>query len=276
MKHILKFGVFLLVAQVVFLNSCVEPDDLMTADVKTGGLVEPSTNLLLKAGAGQSFDVVVEVLKGPGVVSLEMVKFFVQGDTLVSNVAELEPVSVGSANESESAFVTYSLDYAALKEGLTLDGAPLPAEETGLGIGDYWTIEYYAVMEDGRKVLNNNTTVVAVSNQYAGYYQCVGTFNHPTAGPRPINEEKFLTPINQVRCLTALGDLGAAGYDIFIDVNPDNTVQISRGVTCPTDVFMTPGETSTYDPVTGEFALWYFYVGSSGNRVIDEVYTPIE
>jgi hypothetical protein len=43
---------------------------------------------------------------------------------------------------------------------------------------------------------------------------------------------------------------------------------------------MTPGETSTYDPVTGKFSLWYFYIGGAGEggetrRIIDEVYTPL-
>jgi hypothetical protein len=276
MKHIIKLGVFILVAQVVFLNSCVEPEDIMTADVKTGGLVIPSTNLLLKAGANQSFDVVIEIPQGPGIVSLEMTKMFNQGDTLLSNVAELAPVDVSSANINDTAFITFSLDYADLKEGLTLDGDPMPAEETGLGIGDSWTIEYYAVMEDGRKVLNNATTVIAVSNQYAGYYQCDGYFLHPTPSScREIHMEKFLSPISQVRCLTELGDLGASGYDIFVDVNPDNTLTIVKGITCPTDVFMTPGETSYYEPATGKFYMWYFYVGASGNRVIDEIYTPL-
>jgi hypothetical protein len=276
MKHIIKLGVFILVAQVVFLNSCVEPDDLMTADAKTGGLVIPSTNLLLKAGANQSFDVVVEIPIGPGIQTLELAKVFSQGDTLLSNVAQLEPVDVSGANKTDTAFIAFSLAYPDLKDGLTLDGNPMPAEETGLGIGDYWTITYTSVMEDGRKVVNNATTVIAVSNQYAGYYQCDGYFLHPTpSSSREIHMEKFLAPISQTKCLTELGDLGASGYDIYIDVNPDNTCTVTKGVTCPTDVFMTAGETSYYEPATGKFYLWYYYVGASGNRVIDEIYTPL-
>jgi len=266
----------MLVAQAMFLTSCVEPDDLITGDAKTGGLVIPSTNLLLKAGAGQSFDVVIEIPQGPGIVSLELSKVFNQGDTLLSNVAQLTPVDVNSANANDTAFIAFSLDYASLKDGLTLDGAPMPAEENGLGIGDYWTIQYTAVLTDGRKVLNNATTVIAVSNKYAGSYHVVGFFNHPNpASCRAINRDKFLSPISQTKCLTELGDLGASGYDIFIDVLPDNTVMVTRGVTCPTDVFMTAGQTSYYDPATGKFYLWYFYVGASGPRIMDEVYTPL-
>jgi len=124
-----------------------------------------------------------------------MMKVFSQGDTLISNEAALDPVDVSSVNINDTAFITFSLAYADLKEGLTLDGQPLPAEETGLGIGDYWTIVYTAVMEDGRKVVNNATTVIAVSNKYAGYYQCVGYFTHPNpASSRAIDREKFLSP----------------------------------------------------------------------------------
>ena len=282
MKHILKLTAFILVTQVLFFTACVEPDDLMTSDAKTGGLVIPSTNLLLKAGAGQSFDVVLEIPQGPGIQSLILKKSFNQGDTLMSNVAEMQSVDVSSANANDTAFISFSLDYAALKEGLTMEnGDPMPAEETGLGIGDYWTITYTSIMTDGREVLNNGTTVIAVSNQYAGYYQCVGYFNHPNAsGDRAINMEKFLSPISQTKCLTELGDLGASGYDIFIDVLPDNTVVVTRGITCPTDVFMSPGFTSYYEPATGKFYLWYYYVGGAGEggetrRIIDEVYTPL-
>jgi len=67
-------------------------------------------------------------------------------------------------------------------------------------------------MSDGRKVINNSTTNIGVANQYAGTYQVDGIFHHPTAGDRPINEEKFLTPIDAYTCWTTLGDLGA-GYD---------------------------------------------------------------
>lgn len=278
MKHIIKLSVFIMVAQVMFLNSCVEPDDLITADVKTGGLVIPSTNLLLKAGAGQSFDVVVEIPMGPGIESLELTKIFNQGDTLLSNVAEMATVDVSSANLHDTAFISYSLNYVDLREGITLDGNPMPEDELDLGIGDRWTIYYTAVMTDGRRVLNNGTTVVAVSNKYAGYYMVEGTFNHPVNGPRPISEEKFLSPVSTNRCWTTVGDLGA-GYEMFITVDlASNECAITPGTNyaLANPVANVPGLDNLYDPATGSFTLNYQYAGSGGNRVIDEVYTPLE
>ena len=35
-----------------------------------------------------------------------------------------------------------------------------------------------------------------------------------------------------------------------------------------------PGEPNYWDPVTGKFHLAYFYVGSTGNRVMRETWTP--
>jgi hypothetical protein len=278
MKHIIKLGVILLVTQVVFLNSCVEPDDLMTADVKTGGMVIPSTNLLLKAGANQSFDVVVEIPIGPGIESLELTKSFNQGDTLFSNVASMGTVDVGSANESDTAFITYSVGYADLKEGLTIDGNPLPDNETDLGIGDRWTIYYTSVMSDGRKVANNFTTVVAVSNKYAGYYMCTGTFTHPVNGPRAISEEKFMSPVSTTKSWTTVGDLGA-NYQMIVTVDAgtnDCTVEPGATYQLANPVAIVPGLTNSYDPVAGTFTLNYQYAGSGGMRVIEELYTPLE
>ncbi len=34
-------------------------------------------------------------------------------------------------------------------------------------------------------------------------------------------------------------------------------------------------EPNYYDPATGKFYLSYFYVGSGGNRVMREVWTPV-
>jgi hypothetical protein len=278
MKHILKLGVFMLVAQVMFLNSCVEPDDLMTADVKTGGMVIPSTNLLLKAGAGQNFDVIVEIPRGPGIVSLELTKVFNQGDTLLSNVGVMATVDVNSENANDTAFISFSLGYAELRDGLTLDGEPMPEDELDLGIGDRWTIYYTSVMTDGRKVLNNLTTVISVSNKYAGYYLCEGTFTHPTAGPRPISEEKFLSPVSTNQCWTTVGDLGG-GYEMVITVDlvsNECTVVPGTNYALANPVAIVPGSDNFYDPLTGNFTLNYQYAGSGGNRVVDEVYTPLE
>jgi hypothetical protein len=38
---------------------------------------------------------------------------------------------------------------------------------------------------------------------------------------------------------------------------------------------MTTDQVSKLDPATGIISLYYFYVGATGNRVIEETYTPL-
>jgi hypothetical protein len=129
-------------------------------------------------------------------------------------------------------------------------------------------------MADGRSVLNNSKTKIAVANLYAGYYHCVGVFHHPTAGDRTIDEEKFLTPISAYTCNIPAGDLGGSGYFVDITVDPvTNDVSFSNGT--PVEILGSTDQRSYYEPSTGKFYLHYFYIGASGPRVMDEEYTPL-
>lgn len=278
MKKIFKYSIFtLLMAQLILFSACLKDDDLVTENAKTGGLVVPGTDVLpYKLGATPTLPVSLTVLKGPAVSKVEVYKVFVNSITGdASNQLLLTTVEIGSANASEDVTKDFSTTYTELKAGLTVGGVALPVAEGDLNIGDYWELIFVSIMPDGSKAVNGDMTLVSVANQWAGKYQCTGTFNHPTAGERPINETKTLLAVDALTCLTALGDLGSSGYDIKIKVNDDNTVTVTKGVTSPVDVVMTNGKTSYYDPATRKFYLFYYYVGAGGNRVIEEVYTPL-
>ena len=273
-----KIKVFLLVFTMLGLlfSACNKSEDLVTADAKTGGLVEPTASIPYKLGATPSVDITVHIPLGPGIVSIEVYNKYVSNETgNESDKIMMTTMQVDQANSTEAVNKALSLTYADLKKDIVIDGGALPSDETLLPIGDYWELSYTSVMADGRKVLNNATTTIAVANIYAGFYLCTGTFHHPTAGDRPINEEKFLTPISAYSCRVAAGDLGGSGYFMTITVDPDNNdVTFSDGT--PTEFFPQEGKRSYYDPDSGKFYLWYFYVGGTGNRVIDEEYTPIQ
>ncbi len=272
--NILWFSLALLM--IMALKACIQPEDLTTKDAKTGGLIVPqSSNVPYKLNATPKVDIDVLLPKGPGIASIEVHNIFTDTGNNVTNDVIIKTIDVGGANTSANVTKSLSVVYNDLIANLLLLSKPLPSKETDLAIGDYWTLSYTAVMNDGRKIVNNGTTNIGVANKYAGNYQCTGVFHHPTAGDRPINEEKYLTPIDAFSCYTGLGDLGSSGYDITITVNNDNSVTVSAGPNHVTDVFMTPGGENSYDPQTGIFILHYFYVGSTGNRVIDEKYTPI-
>jgi hypothetical protein len=273
-KSIWVSSVFLLM---FIANSCLENTDLVTENAKTGGLVNPViSNFPYKLGATPTFDVQLIVPKGPGIKSVKVMNSYTdQVAEEVSNEVVMKTIDVASANTAKELTKTLTLAYADLTSGLTLAGAAMPADELTLNIGDFWTIRYISVLADGREIVNNLTTTVAVANAYAGSYQCVGIFHHPTAGDRPINREKFLTPVTATKCYTELGDLGASGYDIYIDVQSDNTVVVTTGPNAVTDVFMTAGEVNAYIPADKSFNLHYYYVGGTGNRVVEEIYTPL-
>ncbi len=260
---------------VLILVSCEQTyTDLMTSDVKTGGMLIPTEGVPYKLGGTVNFNVTIDIPKGPGIDAIEVYRTYVELDE-DGEIASVKPavldqtINIGSANETGLVSKAITYDYAKLTSGLNM-----PADESVLVIGDYWLLSYKSVMaDDGRKVDVATKTTVAVANKYAGYYQCVGVFSHPTAGDRPVNEEKYLTPIDANSCWGPAGDLGGSGYFVKITVNPaDNTV------TCSTwkdiEMFNVPGEPNYWDPATGVFHLSYFYVGGTGNRVMRETWTP--
>ncbi len=271
-----KIRMFLLVFTVlgVMFSSCTEPEDLVTQDAMSGGLVVPTGSVPYKLGATPTVPIDVTVPMGPGIVSLEVYnQYFDAASEEKSNLVLMKTVDMGSANSTEEVLKKYSVTYADLRKDITINGGPLPADESLLPIGNNWLLTYVSVLEDGRKVMNNANTNIAVANKYAGFYQSVGVFTHPTAGARPINEKKFLTPVSAYASKIPAGDLGSSGYSVVISVDPaTNNVSFSGGA--PADMFA-GAERSYFDPATGIFHLHYFYVGGSGNRVMDEELTPI-
>ncbi len=276
MKSKIKLFLLVFTALGFLFTACNKSEDLVTDGAKTGGLVTPTSSIPYKLGATPTVDIDVTIPMGPGIASVEVYNQYTSNATGdVSNSVLMSTIDVSSGNVTEEIVKSYSITYNDLKKDIVLNGAALPSDETLLPIGDYWTLSYTSVMADGRRVVNNATTGIAVANIYAGFYQCVGVFHHPTAGDRPINEEKFLTPISAYSCSIPAGDLGASGYSVVITVDPEtNDVSFSQGV--PTDFFPQEGKRSYYEPETGKFYLWYYYVGATGNRVIDEEYTPIQ
>lgn len=276
MRNYFKYLVVALAGSLFFLSSCIETDDVMTSNVSVGGLVTPvSKNIPYKLNATPSFDVSVLVPVGPAIQKVEMYKTFTNIDGKNSNTALLGTLDVGGSNVTKDFTGKVTLNYAALIKDLTVAGKALPANEGLLNIGEAWTITFVSIMSDDQRTVNNAaTTSIGVANQYAGDYQCVGVFTHPTAGPRPINEKKFLKPLTAYSCNIPVGDLGGSGYFVDIVIDPvTNTVTFKNGTPA---AIIASAERSYFEPSTGKFYLHYYYVGGTGNRVIDEVYTPIK
>lgn len=273
-----KIKVFLLIFTMLgfVFYACNKSEDLVTQDAKTGGLVIPTSSIPYKLGATPQVNITLTIPMGPGIASIEVYnKYYGLADTTESNVVLMKTIDIASANASADLDQALTVTYADLTKDLLVEGNPLPTDELLLPIGNYWELSYVSVMADGSKIVNNAVTDIAVANIYAGNYHVVGVFHHPTAGDRPINEDKYLTPLSAYSCGVSVGDLGSAGYSMVITVDPGtNLVTFSGGV--PTDIYPNlDSVASNYDPATGGFNLFYYYIGSTGNRVIDEHYTPL-
>jgi len=110
-----------------------------------------------------------------------------------------------------------------------------------------------------------------ISNPYEGIYHSSGTFTHPTAGVRTIDEDKELSTVDCKTVKTTVGDLG--GYDAIFTVNPDFTVTVTGGLSASQP--LVPDGVNKYDPATKTFTVNYYYVGGGGNRVIAETLTKL-
>jgi hypothetical protein len=277
------FNVFLpMLALVLILGACQKNEDLLTADAKTGGLAIATGSVPYKLNATPTVPLTLDILMGPGISKIEVYNQYSGtvkindsvSEPRISNKVLMSTIDVASGNVSADITKDFSVEYTDLIKGLTYNGAALPTDESLLAIGDKWTLTYESIMAaDGRRVVNNSKTTIAVANIYAGYYTCTGVFTHPTAGPRDIDETKFMTPLTAYSCSIPAGDLGSSGYSVTITVDPTtNDVSFSDGA--PAEMIAQPGKRSYYDPSNGHFYLHYFYVGSGGSRLIDEEYTP--
>jgi hypothetical protein len=171
------FSILCLLFAITVIVSCDKTyDDFMTADVKTGGLVEPAPIIAYLLNATPTVEVGVTVPKGPAISQIEVYSYFVRrADDTYSNKILLKTIDVGSANATETQEPTFSFNYADLTNGVTLGGDPMPADENQLELGDSWYLEYVSVMADGsRKVDNSSVTRIDISNRWTGSYLLSG------------------------------------------------------------------------------------------------------
>ena len=166
--------VFLMIFTAVgflLFNACNESEDLVTKDAKTGGLVVPTGNIAYLLNATPTVSVALSALQGPGIQSIEVYnQYIANSEGTESNVALMKTIDVASSNSAAEVAKDYKLVYADLIKGLTIGGKALPADESALPLGDYFTLSYVSVMADGRKVLNNATTKISIANQWTGSY----------------------------------------------------------------------------------------------------------
>jgi len=271
MKKII-FSILSLAIVAMLFTSCEKSyDDFMTGNVEVGGLVLPLSSFPYKLGGTTTFDVTVDIPKGPGIVSVEVYKTYTDKAEILD-----QTIDVASANAEGALTKTLVYDYVAL-----IDGLGMPADESELLIGDGWTLSYYAIMEDGRSVLSSGKTTISVANFFAGEYISHVIYHHPSIGVYPndvyvdANYSKTLVATNANTCMTYMSTWADTPMTITINANNslsvdwDGRSDVNFGD--PND----PSVVSHYDPVTGIIYLYYNYSGSGGFRIFSEVFTPV-
>ncbi|HUP11215.1 MAG TPA: DUF1735 domain-containing protein [Niastella sp.] len=157
----------------------------------------------------------------------------------------------------------------AVLNGKVLDPSFLESGKYALGL------KIVSVSNTGYKISGNygkQVVALRVKNKYHGTYHAIGVFHHPTAGDRDIDEDKELTTEEPNSVRAPLGDLGSAGYEMILTINPDNTVLIEPSGATPNIQILGGGTSNYYDPATQSFHLHYSYT-TSAPRVIEEVIT---
>lgn len=180
MKNIFLNGAFLLF--ILLVGACDGVDDLVTENAETGGLVEVQTPLLsYVVGDDVDYTVSLKVFQGDvKTTKINVLKKFTSGDD-VSDEIVLTTIDV---TEDLTALYSFTTDFAALREGLTLNGSALPTSDSDLTIGDFWTLTYEAETSQGNTFRNADVTKISVSTRLAGLYTISrGWYIHPSTAP---------------------------------------------------------------------------------------------
>jgi len=261
---------FLLGFLILIIAACNKNDVTTTKDAVEGGLVKAMPVFFYKLGITTKVD--ISIAPDPSQISeIYVYNKYINDDATESNEVLLKTLTGFGSHD------TIHLLYADLRKDIVFNGLPLPAADTSLPFGSSFLLRYEVKMTDGRKLINQYTTTIGVSNFFAGAYLATGYFTHPNpASSRALNAKKDLIALNVLECYTTVADLGPNGYMMKININPATNVAVvyAYGSATP-ELFMSTDKESKYDPVTGVISLYYFYVGASGNRVIEEIFTPI-
>ena len=159
---------------VISLGACVENDnDELTGGATTGGLLSVNNQLIsYVVGSGATYVATGSVFQGrEQTTSIDIYKSFTNNTTgSVSNEVLLKTITIGDTTMGATFGFDLTFTYEELITDLTIDGAPLPANDGNLNIGDYWSLRYASNTSEGDLNFNAKTTKVAVGTRYAGVY----------------------------------------------------------------------------------------------------------
>jgi len=274
MKQIINRSIqFIFLSLVVIaFTGCLKDEDLLTDGVRTGGLVNVTSNIPYKLGFTPSFDIDITTGQGSPIKSILVYKqYFHNADTTESNKYLYETIDVAGANASGAYSHTLTLTWADLIANLTLPAYTLPADEATAVIGDYFVFSYVAVMQsDNKEIINLSTTTVSIANLFAGTYMSYRTYFHPSVAAYPDSINAYsnvavkmdLVAVDPNTCKVYFG----AWQDnyVFIHIDAANHVSLTFDRTAFEGDPWNPAKKCGYNPTTGVIQIYYYYQGAAG------------
>ena len=219
MKTINKF--LILTILLAFAISCdVENEDVITENYSTGGLLNVQ-NVLLTYVVGNQGPYSASFQYDNAAVSTTSVdiykKYFRSSDGMSSDEAIMTTIQI--PNEGNYSF---DFSYSDLIAGLTFDGAPLPTNDAGLSIADYFELSYRSTTSEGTVHVNATKTKVSVGTRLAGIYDVVANEYYHYGSPR-INSFVGFERIIESIALTPTYTIYSFRNFLYWDYDPGTT-----------------------------------------------------
>ena len=185
MKTTIKLITLIFLSSVIFYSCNDEDLDVVnnSAGFSTGGLIRNDLQLetyVIGNNGPYTFDMLIYqgAIK---TTSVDIMKSFTTASGEKSNEILLKNVPVTS---TETGAFSFSTSYDELIQGLEINGQPLPTEDSGLAIADFWTLRYVAQTSEGKSHSNGVTSKLAVGTRLAGIWPiALGWYIHPTTAP---------------------------------------------------------------------------------------------
>jgi len=93
------------------------------------------------------------------------------GVDVISNKVLLRTLSTPASAQHE--VISFGVNFNDLAANLSVGGVALPSSDSGLKIGDYWTLTYVSNLNNGQSHQTSSSTKIAVGTRFSGTYRCV-------------------------------------------------------------------------------------------------------
>ena len=215
--------------------SCNDDEFVQYGDETFKTIVDPYLQILTPVISFQagtpSYNMKVNVINGneaKRLSSVDVYKVFTDITTgNSSNEALLGTYPVGAGTSS---LIDVQLTYAQLKEGLTVNGGPLPDDETELSLGSGWVLRFEGQQATGKIPLSGNIQI-SVLSRFAGLYKVIEStyWRIGVVTATWTGENRFIGSVNETTFSHPdyWGNFGWAGKEFWFVVDEsDNSISV--------------------------------------------------